>query len=465
MVDSGLDLQRRLDRLSALVDMGRVDDAQREALDGVAALPQADRLWSALATLENKRADYPASVYAAERALSINPENTHAMHALGPAYFHTGRRDDARRIVDDLVATAPEWSAGLLQRACVYSWTAKNEADKQIVRSNGSSALELDPYNADTYGVVAEAHHFIGDNDEAMKLVDHGLSINPTSEKLLLMKARFGGLTEREVVELARTILAVNPRNVHALRLLHFIIWRRLIRLAAWPSIVGSLASALAYSFYLYGSADGARVWLGILLVPAAISWGSMFLFLNAVAPPNRLAETLRRTPIGLLGFVITAGANVGLIAAIVGLFLVPLRDSVALKSILDVLAVTVVALAFGDAIMRVGAARHSRRAGLFDDSPEGRLSARYAARGQWDNNLGRLGTAVIVFFAMLAAVWMPGAAALGAIACALVSTVFAKSGSHAVQRGSRLVAAAWYTLTFAAAVGAVGLAAAQLGA
>jgi hypothetical protein len=152
------------------------------------------------------------------------------------------------------------------------------------------------------------------------------------------------------------------------------------------------------------------------------------------------------------------------LIGGVVGLFFVPLRDPVALKGILDFLTVTVVALAFGDVLMRIGAARRGRSTGLFEDTPEGRLSARYAARGQADTNLGRLGTAAIALFSLVAAVWMPGVAALAAIASALVCTVLAKAGAQAVLRGSRL-SVLWYSLTFVGVCATVGLSAAQLGA
>ena len=88
MPDDGMPAGRRLERISDLLAMGRLDDAQREALTGVAELPDADRLWAGLAAVEVRRADYPAAIYAAERALSLNPGNTIALHGLGRNAHH-----------------------------------------------------------------------------------------------------------------------------------------------------------------------------------------------------------------------------------------------------------------------------------------------------------------------------------------------------------------------------------------
>lgn len=447
--------QQRLERVAMLLDMGRLDDAQREALGGVAAVPDSDRLWAALAAVEHRRADFAAAIYAAERALSLNPGNQFALQALGPAYFHSGRRDDARRAMDDLVALAPTWPPALLQRASVYSWTARTEADRAVVRENGSHALALEPHNAEAYGEVAEAHYFIGDTGTAVSLLDDGLRIDPTSESLLLKKVRFGGMAEKDAIATARSILATNPRNVHVLRLLHFATWRRLIRVAAWPSIVGALSAALAYSFFLHGGAQGARVWLAILLVPALIAWLAMFARLAAVGPPERLAAVFRSAPLGLLGFVITVFTNVALTGAILTLFLMPTGDPQALEQVLNSMAAIVIALASGDALMRFAAARQVERTGLFDESPEGRVSASYALRGQFDGTFGRLGTAVIVLFALVAAAWMPGAPAMTAIAAALVATVLAKAGARSMLRRRR-GAAVWFVLAGATLIGAV---------
>ncbi|MFF5290451.1 tetratricopeptide repeat protein [Paractinoplanes globisporus] len=173
---SGDEAYRRAHRLA---QVGRFDEAERAARDGLAAAPDDGRLLTLLATVLRLRRDYAAALAAADTAVAAAPQLAEA---------HAERAE----------------SLILLLRA------------KEAVAA-AEQAVRLAPLDASAHLVLARALAAARDSARARVAAAHGLSLRPRSVEGLLTVAdveRDAGNREAATAA-ARAALAIEPENTY----------------------------------------------------------------------------------------------------------------------------------------------------------------------------------------------------------------------------------------------------------
>lgn len=467
MADENADVQRVLERSEALIGFNRREDARRELHEATSRHPDADDLWAAIAVIDVQLSDFAAARVAAERALALNPDSALGLHALAPSLFHLKQKKRARAVVDELVAKFPQWPAAHLQSAYIYAWTEFGIADRNRARASALRAVELAPDDPGVYGDAVDvlaATRFYG---EANELLGRALELDPTSEQLLLLRARFGGSVESGAEDIYLGMIAGNPRQSQAGRALHQLVWHRLTRLASL--LLGIVAAFLVVATTVYSSQAGSTslgaTAVGVILVFALV-WLVWAGSLRGQVPRGYLLGALRGAGESFVALTVTLVAAVATTLAVVALvqpraagepYLGP-----TLLAAVTTLAVCGAALGVAEGALRVAALRTGIRHDLYPDTPEGRLAGVYATKTAGQGVGSRVFLSVLFAFGAIAGAWTPALPGLGAVLAALLTSVFARLAVRAVLRrwrGGRT----WFLPAGLFAIASVGLAILQI--
>lgn len=166
-------------RAQQLAQLGRYEDAERAAREGLAVAPGHGRLLTLLASVLRMRREYAAALAAADAAVAAAPQLADA---------HAERAESLILLIrsKDAVAAAGE-------------------------------AVRLDPLDATAHLVLARALAAARDTERARAAAAHGLSLDPRSVEGLLTVAdveRDAGNRETAVAA-ARAALAIDPESAY----------------------------------------------------------------------------------------------------------------------------------------------------------------------------------------------------------------------------------------------------------
>jgi len=147
-------LQQKIDRIILLIDLKRLEHAQRAILEGLAAFPEATDLYLLQGQCFEQMEDKAAAITAYKKVLALEPENFLAHQRLADLYNNTSKKALAEKHLEDCLRIAPNDAAVLALASLIYANNHPFKANRFLKR-----AAAADPNN---YMVKhAEAYHNI----------------------------------------------------------------------------------------------------------------------------------------------------------------------------------------------------------------------------------------------------------------------------------------------------------------
>lgn len=274
-------------RINALLDIGRLYEAEKIALEFLATSPDNFDALEALARclLGLGRVDEALTVI--DKALAVRPESAHAHYLRSYALLGLNRPNAAVSAGEQAVSIDPMQAhfhvACARAHLSMGSWNIRAQRywpgpkGKFLDRCVESSqrALELDPDNADAMLLLANGLHRRGETDDAISLHERALRANPSDPQILFEMGRTmiasgdyeaGGRDLVAAVQLdpslaANAALALRPQS-----------WRYLIIfLVAFLSLIAAISLLVSY---LTKSESESLTWAVIFgLVALALGW------------------------------------------------------------------------------------------------------------------------------------------------------------------------------------------------
>ncbi|MCK0116514.1 tetratricopeptide repeat protein [Isoptericola sp. S6320L] len=406
-------------RAEMLVDAGRPE----QALDGITAAlaehPDDVRLHLTSGWLHLRLQRSADARRILEQVVAGAPDLAQGHVLLSVALQNCGRLAEARAAVERALELRPDDAATLVQHADVLLSGRVRHRDRGLARDRVARALELEPENPSRLLGAASIHVRLGERDRARALVRHGLAAAPQHEGLLYADAQLSvddGQHSRALVG----ILAQNPEHAEAGYVLFLRVWQRL--LAPMDTAVAVLtASALLVAWFMSDSLHGSlRVWAVVLAVALGVSALRSWSVLRHVPRVLVRRSLLDGTWSGRLG---AAGLVVGWVGSVLALAaLVGLRDAVAVRWFLVLLALTLLVAGTGSAVLAGTMLRHARSSGYLAASELG-LARTSALRGSYRAATVRRAV-VVALVALLSAAAAAGAARPDALPVAALGAV-----------------------------------------
>ncbi|MEV0292816.1 hypothetical protein [Nocardia sp. NPDC050710] len=155
---------------------------------------------------------------------------------------------------------------------------------------------------------MAEAYWLLHDSAAVRQHVAAGLAENPVHSGLLQLKARmeFENFTRDEAVATLRGLLGSRPEHTDARRLLAEIMWRALLRLAAWSWFFACFVVVLS----MWVGPGAMRLVSPALFFGVLVAWSGVFRKLRRQLPPRYLRTRLLRRPEAIIALVILLFAS-----------------------------------------------------------------------------------------------------------------------------------------------------------
>jgi Flp pilus assembly protein TadD len=185
-----------LQRVSALCDLRRFDEASARLAAIVAANPQSPQAWCLKSRVAIGTGEYDAALHAAKTAISLGPDAEWPHRLASIALARAGQRPEAAWHAREAVRVAPhEWRAF----TNLARMLAPAAADRAQAREAAQRALELAPHEVEAHmasGAVALADGRRADAEAAFRAA---LAIDPQCSaahnelaRLQLPRTRFG---------------------------------------------------------------------------------------------------------------------------------------------------------------------------------------------------------------------------------------------------------------------------------
>lgn len=137
-------LNELIDRIEAAADDGDIDAARGLIMEAIELDDSVTELWIRLAFVETELGNHTSAVEAAQRAITMSPNDLWSHTVLGLALRASDRDDEAIAAYRTVLAIAPGHEPALIEAAA-------------IAESRGDKALALELYeNADTAGALSD---------------------------------------------------------------------------------------------------------------------------------------------------------------------------------------------------------------------------------------------------------------------------------------------------------------------
>jgi len=169
------DALRRQDYASAL------NYAQR----ATKAAPQNPDFWFLLAYSARLAGRYPTSVDAYNRGLQLRPSSVEGLSGLAQTYARMGRNDEAKQLVEKILATNPRSADDLRLAGELFLYSDPNQALGYLQRADSIQST------ARTELLMARAHQRLGQPDEARQLLERARSKAPKDPDVLRAVASY----------------------------------------------------------------------------------------------------------------------------------------------------------------------------------------------------------------------------------------------------------------------------------
>ncbi|MFI2472262.1 tetratricopeptide repeat protein [Nocardia xishanensis] len=296
-------------RARAARELDRLPEARRILEEAVAAAPEDPSLLAELADIEYRLDDHVAALRHARAAMAADPDRSDAYLTAALVLHLENERDEALRLARAALRVAPHSVGALLTLARIIAGGPKTDELRAEARAALHSACEDAPLDADVLAHAAESYRRLADSVEARRLVERGLTENPLHVELLELRARleFEDFSTRDkAVATLRGLLGASPDHAPARRLLAEIMWRALLRLAAWVWFFAVAVVALS----MWVGPGVLRVVTPVLFFVVLGAWIRVFRSLRGQLPPRYLGKRLLRRPEALLGLCVLVFAS-----------------------------------------------------------------------------------------------------------------------------------------------------------
>jgi tetratricopeptide (TPR) repeat protein len=307
VADSGaLDLERA----SALIDLGRPDEAASILAGVLGRTPDDDRAWRAMARARLAGGDRAGALEAARTAIALNPDDGLSYLVGAASLSQLGDSSGAEAMAREAVRLAPNnWGShamlgGILARR---PGRVGRRGRRREAADCGARALALAPHSADaqaSWGSIAMA---IGRRPDAQAAFDEALRLDPqhsvTHNELARLRLGRGGYSPQRLAQAAggfSTAVRVDPRARDSQANVKLVMHSAI-------SMTTYLVFLVAWLLRPTDNADSAT-WRLLpvlaLLVPAYFAWR----FWHGLTPPLRtylgylLTKSELRIPSGLAG-------------------------------------------------------------------------------------------------------------------------------------------------------------------
>nr|WP_246256438.1 tetratricopeptide repeat protein [Isoptericola halotolerans] len=402
-----------------LVDAGRPEQALEGIEAALAEHPDDLRLHLTSGWLHLRLQRSADAQRILEQVVAGAPDYGQGHVLLSVALQNRGRLTEARTAVERAVELQPDDAATLVQHADVLTSGRVRRADRALAMDRIGRALELEPENPSRLLGAASIHAKLGERDRARELVRQGLATSPEHEGLLYADAQLAaddGQHSRALVG----VLSQNPEHAEAGYVLFLRVWQRL--LAPMDTAIAVLAAAaLLVAWTMRNSMLGFFViWAAVLAVVLVVSALRSWSVLRHVPRALVRRSLLDGTWAGRLG---TVGLVVAWTAAVLApVALLVVRDAVAVRWLLVLLALSLLLAGTGSVMLRRTMLRHGRESGYLGASEVG-LARAAAMRGGY----GKASAArclLVVLVALVGAASAPGAARPDALPVAALGGV-----------------------------------------
>jgi hypothetical protein len=425
-----------IQKAEALMDFRRLEEARDLVNRAIASEPDVDTLWSTLANIEKRREDYKAAIVAGERALSIEPGNSIAMHVLVAAYEARRKTEKARAMADEIVHRYPEWVDGLIQRAYIYSrWYGKvTPAADSVAKVQASldRAVELAPENPTTLAFAAVYYGAIWRADLGRPLMARALELAPTNELILQLSKDYAD--EQGQIDRDLAILADNPLSVSARASFDEKLWSRASSLAYTPLWTAGVVLLICHLFY---DADGpwVRIVIGVGTVIAVLTIVGIIRRTRALFPAEILRSVIEYNRLVLPALIITAATTTVILVTVLVLTFAPVeRADQFFRNAISTLSLATFVQALAAAAITFTTARVDIGSMKFADSPAGKVALKRQSENVGGAILGLFGGVVVIVLAVFS-VERTSIFAVAALAVLCVCWTFSDFGANAYRR------------------------------
>lgn len=355
-------------RAEMLVDVGRPE----RALDGIRAAltehPDDPRLQLTHGWLHLRLQRPTEARRILEQVVAGSPDAPQAHVLLSVARQSCGLPAEARAAVERALELRPDDAAALVQHADVLTSGRLRDQDVELAKGQVARALGLEPENPSRLLGAAAVYAQLGEIPAARGLVRQGLAVAPQHEGLLYADAQLvsdAGRQSRALVGL----LAQNPEH-EAGYVLFLRLWQRLLAPLS-TAIAVVTAAALLLAWTMRNSMLGfLSIWAAVLAVMLVVSALRSWSVLRHVPRTFVRRSLLDGTWTGRLGTTGLVVAGAAAVLAPVALLVV--RDAVAVRCSLVVLALALVVAGTGCAMLQRTMLRHARDSGYLTPSELG---------------------------------------------------------------------------------------------
>ncbi len=130
--------------------LGGVEDisaAEKELAIAAAGLPSRADVFDLRSEVEKQRGQWKQALHDREKASELDPQNLDTTHALGYLNILLRRYDQAERLIDQTIATAPEQSTGMFWILKSYIALARGDANAAMAALDSSPSRNAGFYN------------------------------------------------------------------------------------------------------------------------------------------------------------------------------------------------------------------------------------------------------------------------------------------------------------------------------
>lgn len=311
-------------RASALLDLGRAQDAEREVRKGLASAPQDQRLHLQLtrALLMLGRVD--DALEASRTAVALGPGHPYALYLRSVTQAAAGDSPGAMGSIASALRVAPEASMLHVHQGNLFHQS--NRLDEAL--ASFEKARVLDPEDPDSVVGIAGVLYDLRRNDEAGRAIAEALALDPEhpgAHRLKGLHAMRSG-TSRDALDASRDAVRLDPTNTYsreqlsvamkARNPLYRALWRYGDWLEAQPPLVKT-ATLLAPLFLprVFRGVGGDAAWVTVAIVVVvgvvALTW-LLEPFMNALVLTSAFGRGLlppvtKRATTAFLGYVAVA--------------------------------------------------------------------------------------------------------------------------------------------------------------
>ncbi|TSA83046.1 tetratricopeptide repeat protein [Deinococcus detaillensis] len=195
------DAEQAWSRILVLLDLGRPREAAAETTRALAHDPDNPTLWRLLSQIYTELDDFPQALDAAQRAVSLDPTESHLHLRLGLSLWNA-------QVQGLTFGRFRRWSG---------AWKAAEPALAAV-----REALRLDPDNADALASLAQLHLMMNQPKQAHERAAAALHLEPQHRmaQIFLAQALLELRRLKEAEELLRALLSDDPNFAPALNLL-----------------------------------------------------------------------------------------------------------------------------------------------------------------------------------------------------------------------------------------------------